>query len=70
VFKVGDQVLLRAKEQLNTADMGKRRPWWDSDDPFTVTACPSSKACTLAQPSRRMRSSLTVNVDPARPTQA
>ena len=36
VFKVGDRVLLRTKELLNTADIGKLRPRWDG--PFTVMA--------------------------------
>ncbi len=29
VFKVGDRVLLRTKELLDAADIGKLRPWWD-----------------------------------------
>ena len=29
VFKVGDQVLLRSKELLDAADIGKLRPRWD-----------------------------------------
>ncbi len=32
-------VLLRTKELLNAAYIGKLRPRWDG--PFTVTACPS-----------------------------
>jgi hypothetical protein len=48
VFKVGDRVLLRTKELLNGADIGKLRPRWDG--PFTVTACPSPNAYTLALP--------------------
>jgi hypothetical protein len=48
VFQVGDQVLLRTKELLDAADMGKLRPRWDG--PFTVTACPSPNAYTLALP--------------------
>ena len=46
VFKVGDRVLLRTKELLDAADIGKLRPRWDG--PFTVTACPSPNAYTLA----------------------
>ncbi len=42
------------------ADIGKLRPRWDG--PFTVPACPSPNAYTLALP-RRMCCSLTVNVD-------
>ena len=50
VFKVGDQVLLRTQELLDAADIGKLRPRWDG--PFTVTACPSPNAYTLALPRR------------------
>ena len=60
VFKVGDRVLLRTKELLDAADIGKLRPRWDG--PFTVMACPSPNAYTLALP-RKMRCSPTVNVD-------
>ena len=60
MFKVGDRVLLRTKELLDAADIGKLRPRWDC--PFTVTACPSPNAYTLAL-TRRMRCSPTVNVD-------
>ncbi len=38
VFKVGDRVLLRTKELLDAADIGKLRPRWDG--PFSVIACP------------------------------
>ena len=64
VFKVGDQVLLRTKELLDAADIGKLRPRWEG--PFTVTACPSPNAYTLALP-RKMRCSPTVNVDRLKP---
>ena len=64
VFKVGDLVLLRTKELLDAADIGKLRPRWDG--PFPVTACPSPNAYTLALP-RRMRCSPTVNVDRLKP---
>ena len=64
VFKVGDRVLLRTKELLDAADVGKLRPRWDG--PFTVTACPSPNAYTLALP-RKMRCSPTVNVDRLKP---
>ncbi len=44
MFKVGDQVLLRTKELLDAADIGKLRPRWEG--PFTlavrVTACPQA----------------------------
>ena len=42
VFNVGDRVLLRIKELLHAADIGKLRPRWEG--PFTVTACPSPNA--------------------------
>jgi hypothetical protein len=64
VFKVGDRVLLRTKELLDAADIGKLRPRWDG--PFTITACPSPNAYTLALP-RRMQCSPTVNVDRLKP---
>ncbi len=64
MFKVGDRVLLRTKELLDAADIGKLRPRWDG--PFTVTACPSPNAYTLRLP-RRMRCSPTVNVDRLKP---
>jgi hypothetical protein len=67
VFKVGDQVLLRTKELLDAADIGKLRPRWEG--PFTVTACPSPNAYTLALP-RKMRCSPTVNVDRLKPFHA
>ncbi len=65
-FKVGDRVLLRTKELLEAADIGKLRPRWDG--PFTVMACPSPNALayTLALP-RKMRCSPTVNVDRLKP---
>ncbi len=61
VLKVGDRVLLRTKELLDAADIGKLQPRWD--DPFTVTACPSPNAYTLALPRRMRCSRPTVNVD-------
>ena len=64
VFKVGDRVLLRTKELLDAADIGKLRPRWDG--PFTVTACPSPNAYTLELP-HKMRCSPTVNVDRLKP---
>ena len=64
VFKVGDLVLLRTKELLDAADIGKLRPRWDG--PFAVTACPSPNAYKLALP-RKMRCSPTVNVDRLKP---
>ena len=44
VFKVGDRVLLRTKELLDAAGVGKLRPLWGG--PFTVMACPSPNAST------------------------
>jgi hypothetical protein len=67
VFKVGDQVLLRTKELLDAADIGKLRPRWDG--PFMVTDCPGPNAYTLALP-RRMRCSPIVNVDRLKPFHA
>jgi hypothetical protein len=64
VFEVGDRALLRTKELLDAADIGKLRPRWDG--PFTVMACPSPNAYTLALP-RRVRCSPTVNVDRLKP---
>jgi hypothetical protein len=45
-------VLLRTKELLHAADIGKLMPRWDG--PFTVTACPSPNrdAYALALPPR------------------
>jgi hypothetical protein len=60
VFKVGDLVLLRTKELLDAADIGRLSPRLDG--PFPVTACPSPNAYNLALPCR-MRCSPTVNVD-------
>jgi hypothetical protein len=67
VDTVGDRVLLRTKELLDAADIGKLRPRWDG--PFTVTACPSPNAYTLALP-RKMRCSRTANVDRLKPYHA
>ena len=64
VFNVGDRVLLRTKELLDAADIGKLRPRWDG--PFTVTACPSPNAYTLALP-RKMRFSPMASVDRLKP---
>ena len=64
VFKIGDQVLLRTKELLDAADIGKLKPRWDG--PFTVMAVPSPNAYTLALPPR-MKCSPTVNVDRLKP---
>ena len=56
--------MLRTKELLDAADIGKLRPRWDG--PFAVTACPSPNAYTLALPPRMLCSS-TVNVDRLKP---
>ena len=63
VFKV-DRVLLRTNELLDSADMGKLRPRWESDGPFSMTACPN--AYTLSLP-RKLRCSAKVNVDRLKP---
>ncbi len=60
-------MLLLTKELLDAADIGKQRPRWKG--PFTATACPSPDAYTLALP-RKMRCSLTVNVDRLKPFHA
>ena len=60
VFQVGDRVLLRTKELLDAADIGKL------GRPFTCYACPSPNAYTLAL-KRKMRCSPTVNVDRLKP---
>jgi hypothetical protein len=66
VFKIGDKVLLRTKELLDAAaaDIGQLRPRWDC--PFTVLACLSPNAYTLALP-LKMRCSATINVDRLKP---
>ena len=43
-FTVGDRVLLRTKELLDAADIGKLRPRWDGP----LIACPNPIAHTLA----------------------
>ncbi len=60
-------MLLPTKELLDAADIGKLLPRWD--EPFTVMACPSPNAYTLALP-RRMLYSPTVNVDRLKPFHA
>ncbi len=60
VFKVGDQVLLRTKELLDAVDIGKLLLRWEG--PFTITACPSPNAYTLAL-QRKMRCRLSVQPD-------
>ena len=52
-------MLLRTKELLDAADIGKLRQ--RCDGPFTAIACPHPNAQTLALP-HRMRCSPTVNV--------
>jgi hypothetical protein len=58
VFKVGNRVLLRTKDLLDAADIGKLRPRWEG--PFAVTACSRPNAYTLALP-RKMLCSPTVD---------
>jgi hypothetical protein len=67
VFQMGDQVLLLTKELLDTADISKLLQLWDWH--FTVMACPSPNAYTLAL-QWRMLCSLTVNVDRLNPFHA
>ena len=45
LVKVGNRVLLRTKELLDAANIGKLPPRWDG--PFTVAACPSRNAYTM-----------------------
>ena len=63
-FQVGDQVLLRTKELLDAAEIGKLRPRWEG--PFRVTALAGPNTYTLALP-RRFRCSPTVNVERLKP---
>ena len=74
VFQVGDRVLLRTKELLDDADIGKLRPRWDG--PFTVlaarapTPAPSrcGVACAAARPSTSTASNPSLSVSgPHRP---
>ena len=55
VFKVGDRVLLRTKELLDTAEIGKLRGLCPRRNcPFTATACPSPNAYTSCALQRKM----------------
>jgi hypothetical protein len=67
VFQVGDQVLLRTKELLDAAEIGKLRPRWEG--PFRVAALAGPNTYTLALP-RRFRCSPTVNVERLKPYHA
>ena len=58
MFISGDRVLLRTKELLDAADIGKLLP--RRYGPLAVTACPSPNAYTLAL-RRKVRCSRTVN---------
>ena len=64
VFRVGDQVLLRTKEVLDAAEIGKLRPRWEG--PFRVAALAGPNAYTLALP-KRFKCSPTVNVERLKP---
>ena len=64
VFQVGDQVLLRTKELLDAAEIGKLRPRWEG--PFRVTALAGPNTYTLALP-KRFKCSPTVNVERLKP---
>ncbi len=50
VFQVGDQVLLRTRELLDAAEIGKLRPRWEG--PFRVNALAGPSTYTLALPGR------------------
>ena len=63
-FHVGDQVMLRTKELLDAAEVGKLRPRWEG--PFRVAAVAGPNAYTLTLP-RRFKCSPTVNVDRLKP---
>jgi len=63
-FAVGDQVMLRTKELLDAAEVGKLRPRWEG--PFPVVALAGPNTYTLALP-KRFRCSPTVNVDRLKP---
>ena len=63
-FQVGDQVMLRTKELLDAAEVGKLRPQWEG--PFPVAAVAGPKTCTLTLPAR-FKGSPTVNVDRLKP---
>ncbi len=64
VIRVGDQVLLRAKELLDAAEIGKLRPRWEG--PFRVSAVVGSNTYTLDLP-RHFKCSSTVTVDRLKP---
>ncbi len=64
VFQVGDQVLLRTKELLDAAEVGKLRPRWEG--PFRLAALAGPNAYTLSLP-QRFKCSPTVNVDRLKP---
>ncbi len=61
---MGDLVLLCTKALLDAAEISKLQPRWDGS--FTIKACPSPNAYTLALP-RKMRCSPTVNADRLEP---
>ena len=62
-FQVGDQVL-RTKELLDAAEVGKLRPQWEGPVPAAAVAGP--KTYTLTLPAR-FKCSPTVNVDRLKP---
>ena len=63
-FQVGDQVMLRTKELLDAAEVGKLRPRWEG--PFPVAAVAGPNTYTLTLPAR-FKCSPTVNVDRLKP---
>ena len=63
-FQVGDQVMLRTKELLDAAEVGKLRPRWEG--PFPVAAVAGPNTYTLTLPAR-FKCSPTVNVDRFKP---
>ena len=57
-------MMLRTKELLDAAEVGKLRPQWEG--PFPVAAVAGPKTCTLTLPAR-FKGSPTVNVDRLKP---
>ena len=66
-FQVGDQAMLRTKELLDAAEVGKLRPRWELSPPFPVAAVAGPNTYTLTLPAR-FKCSPTVNVDQLKPS--
>ena len=63
-LQVGDQVMLRTKELLDAAVVGKLRPRWEGPFPLAAVAGPNTYTLTL---SARFKCSPTVKVDRLKP---